>query len=113
MRFLNSASCSFVGCGGFAGRGSAPASGTTAGAALVAIAEPALGGSCGFVPHPKTSTATRQSRIARCNTPSMDLFARLSSYDYGELHMKLDKATQLRAIVAIHDSRLGPALRRC
>jgi leucine dehydrogenase len=43
----------------------------------------------------------------------MDLFARLSSYDYGELHMKLDKATQLRAIVAIHDSRLGPALGGC
>lgn len=43
----------------------------------------------------------------------MDLFARLSSYDYGELHLKLDKATQLRAIVAIHDSRLGPALGGC
>ena len=43
----------------------------------------------------------------------MDLFGRLSSYDYGELHLKLDKATQLRAIVAIHDSRLGPALGGC
>jgi leucine dehydrogenase len=43
----------------------------------------------------------------------MDVFSKLSAYDFGELHLKLDKATQLRAIVAIHDSRLGPALGGC
>ncbi len=43
----------------------------------------------------------------------MELFGRLASYDYGEVHLKLDKATGLRAIVAIHDSRLGPALGGC
>ena len=43
----------------------------------------------------------------------MELFGKLSAYDYGEVHVKLDKATQLRAIVAIHDSRLGPALGGC
>ncbi len=43
----------------------------------------------------------------------MDLFGHLSAYDYGEVHFKLDKATELRAIVAIHDSRLGPALGGC
>ncbi len=43
----------------------------------------------------------------------MDLFRHLSTYDYGEVHFKLDKATGLRAIVAIHDSRLGPALGGC
>jgi leucine dehydrogenase len=43
----------------------------------------------------------------------MDLFGKLSSYDFGEVHFKLDKATQLKAIVAIHDSRLGPALGGC
>jgi leucine dehydrogenase len=43
----------------------------------------------------------------------MDVFGKLSSYDFGEVHVKLDKATQLRAIVAIHDSRLGPALGGC
>ncbi len=43
----------------------------------------------------------------------MELFGRLASYDYGEVHFKLDKATGLRAIVAIHDSRLGPALGGC
>ena len=43
----------------------------------------------------------------------MDLFGKLASYDYGEVHLKLDKATGLRAIVAIHDTRLGPALGGC
>ena len=43
----------------------------------------------------------------------MDVFGKLSQYDFGEVHFKLDKATRLRAIVAIHDSRLGPALGGC
>ncbi|MGD0526858.1 MAG: amino acid dehydrogenase [Polyangiaceae bacterium] len=43
----------------------------------------------------------------------MDLFGHLDRYDYGEVHLKLDKATGLRAIVAIHDTRLGPALGGC
>jgi leucine dehydrogenase len=43
----------------------------------------------------------------------MEVFDKLSKYDYGEVHFKLDKATQLRAIVAIHDHRLGPALGGC
>jgi len=43
----------------------------------------------------------------------MDLFGHLSAYDYGEVHFKLDKASGLKAIVAVHDSRLGPALGGC
>ena len=43
----------------------------------------------------------------------MDTFAHLKAYDFGEAHFKLDKASGLRAIVAIHDSRLGPALGGC
>src|SRR6187455_1305780 len=43
----------------------------------------------------------------------MDVFGKLSQYDFGEVHFCLDKSTQLRAIVAIHDSRLGPALGGC
>ena len=43
----------------------------------------------------------------------MDVFGKLSAYDFGEVHFRLDKATQLRAIVAIHDSRMGPALGGC
>ncbi len=43
----------------------------------------------------------------------MDLFGHLNAYDYGEIHFKLDKATGLRAIIAVHDSRMGPALGGC
>ena len=43
----------------------------------------------------------------------MDTFGQLKAYDFGEAHFKFDKATGLRAIVAIHDSRLGPALGGC
>jgi leucine dehydrogenase len=43
----------------------------------------------------------------------MDLFGHLKAYDYGEVHFKFDKASGLKAIVAIHDSRLGPALGGC
>jgi leucine dehydrogenase len=43
----------------------------------------------------------------------MDLFGHLDAYDYGEVHFKLDKATGLRAVIAIHDTRLGPALGGC
>lgn len=42
-----------------------------------------------------------------------DVFGKLSKYDFGEVHFKLDKAAHLQAIVAIHDSRLGPALGGC
>lgn len=43
----------------------------------------------------------------------MDVFGNLLAHDFGEVHFKVDKATQLKAIVAIHDSRLGPALGGC
>ncbi|MBX3190446.1 MAG: amino acid dehydrogenase [Labilithrix sp.] len=43
----------------------------------------------------------------------MDLFGHLRAYDYGEVHFKYDKASGLKAIVAVHDSRLGPALGGC
>ena len=43
----------------------------------------------------------------------MDLFGHLKAYDYGEVHFEFDKATGLKAIIAIHDARLGPALGGC
>jgi leucine dehydrogenase len=43
----------------------------------------------------------------------MDLFGHMATYDYGEVHVTRDQASSLRAIVAIHDSRLGPALGGC
>ena len=43
----------------------------------------------------------------------MDVFSHLASYDYGEVHFARDPATGMRAIVAIHDTRLGPSLGGC
>jgi leucine dehydrogenase len=38
------------------------------------------------------------------------VFELLALHDYGEVHFALDPRSQLRAIIAIHDTRLGPAL---
>lgn len=43
----------------------------------------------------------------------MDVFSHLASYDYGEVHFSRDPASGMRAIVAIHDTRMGPALGGC
>jgi leucine dehydrogenase len=43
----------------------------------------------------------------------MDVFGLLSQYDYGELHIGRDAASGMQCIVAIHDTRLGPAIGGC
>lgn len=43
----------------------------------------------------------------------MDLFEQLKRDGYGELHVTRDGATGLHALVAIHDTSLGPALGGC
>lgn len=43
----------------------------------------------------------------------MGVFDAMAHYDYGELHLHRDAGSGLRAIVAIHDTRLGPALGGC
>ncbi len=43
----------------------------------------------------------------------MNVFEHLEQYDYGEVHFARDAASGLRAIIAIHDTRLGPALGGC
>ncbi|MCZ7687324.1 MAG: leucine dehydrogenase [Sandaracinaceae bacterium] len=43
----------------------------------------------------------------------MSVFDHLEHHDYGEVHFKRDAASGLRAIVAVHDTRLGPALGGC
>lgn len=43
----------------------------------------------------------------------MSVFDHLEHHDYGEVHFKRDAASALRAIVAVHDTRLGPALGGC
>jgi leucine dehydrogenase len=43
----------------------------------------------------------------------VSIFDHLAHYDYGEVHFMRDAASGLRAIVAVHDTRLGPALGGC
>jgi len=43
----------------------------------------------------------------------VNVFGLMAGYDYGEVHFARDAASGLRAIVAIHDTRLGPALGGC
>jgi leucine dehydrogenase len=43
----------------------------------------------------------------------MELFSQMAEHDFGELHVRRDAATGLNAIVAIHDTRLGPSLGGC
>jgi len=43
----------------------------------------------------------------------MGVFDLLSHYGYGQLHLARDAATGMNAIIAVHDTRLGPALGGC
>lgn len=43
----------------------------------------------------------------------MNVFEHLQHNDFGEVHFRRDARTGLMAIVAIHDTRLGPALGGC
>jgi leucine dehydrogenase len=42
-----------------------------------------------------------------------DLFVTAESMQFGDLHLKVDSETGLRAIIAIHNTNLGPALGGC
>ena len=43
----------------------------------------------------------------------MDLFPLLEKYDFGAVHVGRDAASGMHCIVAIHDTRLGPAIGGC
>jgi leucine dehydrogenase len=43
----------------------------------------------------------------------MSIFQSMSQYGYGEVHVARDERVRLSAIVAIHDTRRGPALGGC
>lgn len=43
----------------------------------------------------------------------MGLFSHLEFHGYGELHLAFDHETGLRSLIAIHNTRLGPALGGC
>lgn len=47
------------------------------------------------------------------NFSGMELFHYGESQGHGELHIKMDPKTGLRAIIAIHNTNLGPALGGC
>lgn len=42
-----------------------------------------------------------------------DIFAHASSLGFGDIHFKHDPSTGMRSIIAIHNTRLGPALGGC
>jgi leucine dehydrogenase len=43
----------------------------------------------------------------------MGVFDLMSQHGYGQIHLERDQASGLEAIIAIHDTRLGPALGGC
>lgn len=43
----------------------------------------------------------------------MDVFRAMEHYGYGDLYLRRDESVGLRAIIAIHDTTLGPALGGC
>jgi leucine dehydrogenase len=43
----------------------------------------------------------------------MAVFELMSQHGFGEIHLERDQASGLEAIIAIHDTRLGPALGGC
>ncbi len=43
----------------------------------------------------------------------MGVFELMSQHGYGGVHLRRDQASGLEAIIAVHDSRLGPALGGC
>ena len=61
----------------------------------------------------RTSTPQIPSDINSSAGEDMNLFALASSLGFGDIHIKVDPTVGLHAIVAIHDTRLGPALGGC
>ena len=43
----------------------------------------------------------------------MDLFPLLENHDFGAVHLGRDAGSGMQCIVAIHDTRLGPAIGGC
>src|SRR4029453_15875249 len=60
-----------------------------------------------------SSTPMDPRRRSGVHPRTMDVFRHLADHDYGEVHLKRDQSSSLQAIVAVHDSRLGPALGGC
>lgn len=55
-------------------------------------------------------SASRASSVpARVHDSSFDLFDTAAELGFGELHFKHDRPSGLRAVIAVHSTRLGPA----
>lgn len=44
---------------------------------------------------------------------SMEVFSAMEQFGYGDLYMRRDESVGMRAIIAVHDTTLGPALGGC
>ncbi len=61
-----------------------------------------------------TATATLSKKIKRRRHDSNDILFRYAGLlGYGEFHVKIDKETGLKAIIAVHSTKRGPALGGC
>ena len=58
-------------------------------------------------------TAEKQTNQAVSSTGSNDFLDYALNHGFGELHFKVDVKTGMKAIVAIHNTKLGPALGGC
>ena len=56
-------------------------------------------------------TATRARSLAE--VAERDIFGQAETFGLADIHFKADPATGLRAIIAIHSTRLGPAIGGC
>ncbi len=61
----------------------------------------------------QASTLKVPDLAAKRKTECMDLFATAKAQGFGEIHLKYDPETQLRAIIAVHSTKLGPAAGGC
>jgi len=58
-------------------------------------------------------TTQTKNHINQNLTPDDDFLDYALSHGFGEMHFKVDPATGMRAIIAIHSTKLGPALGGC
>lgn len=61
-----------------------------------------------------TSNLLRTSPSShQCSDDEFDLFHYAEALGFGDVHFRLDSSTQLQAVVAIHNTQLGPAFGGC
>ncbi|MFQ5937062.1 MAG: Glu/Leu/Phe/Val dehydrogenase dimerization domain-containing protein, partial [Acidiferrobacterales bacterium] len=61
----------------------------------------------------RTSAERTPATAARPAGDEADVFGLATTLGFGDIHIKVDPVVELYAIIAIHDTRLGPALGGC